>query len=219
MIFCFRSINTFLFGAKFINIFLFGAKLSNFVGNILFCWKDGLAGAELASRLACCDANKRTEMPKNRSPCICCKENGKHIFRCGSISSTFPCESVGRSVTLSDAHSIGTVSGPSLYFKTIGCYMFSERFPPHQKRPTYLLPTYLSTNLPSVRELVYHWQVTSESSLLTQPRKERARPERRECLKEKLGCFHTSASSWFFSFCKTHTSLFSGFCSPTLSLP
>ena len=144
MIFCFRSINTFLFGAKFINIFLFGAKLSNFVGNILFCWKDGLAGAELASRLACCDANKRTEMPKNRSPCICCKENGKHIFRCGSISSTFPCESVGRSVTLSDAHSIGTVSRHSLYFKTIGCFLKGFHLT-KKDQPTYYLPTYPPT--------------------------------------------------------------------------
>ena len=44
-------------------------------GNILFCccWKDGPT-----SRLAC-GTNKRTEMPQNRSLCICCIENGKHI--------------------------------------------------------------------------------------------------------------------------------------------
>ena len=88
-------------------------------------------------------------------------------------------------------------------------------------QPTYYLPTYPPTFRAFANLFISDdkWQVTSESSLLTQPRKEKAGPERRDCLKEKLGCFHTSASSCFFSFCKTDTSLFSGFCSPTLSLP
>ena len=88
-----------IFGFRSINTFLSGAKLSNFWGNILFgcCrWKDGLA-----SRLAS-ETNKRTEMPENRSPCICCIEKGKHILGCGGISSTFP---VGWLVTPSDSHS------------------------------------------------------------------------------------------------------------------